>query len=99
VKRNGPKKILVILLIIGICFPITIHARTSAEIAEDIKKQQEALNSTQNSLDQAKKNLEYINSLANNPQGGVAQLENEIKKIEAEINTNKFELELTKKNK
>lgn len=78
---------------------MTIYARTSSEIAEDIKKQQEALNNTQNSLDQAKKNLEYINSLANNPQGGLAQLENEIKKLEAEIETNKYELELTKKNK
>lgn len=97
VNKSSIQKIVVVILLVGIAFPITIYARTSSEIADEIKKQQDALNNTQRNLDQAKQDLANFNNSA--PEGSLAQIENEIKKLEAEISANKYELELNQKNK
>jgi len=85
-----------ILLILS---PISVLARTSAEIAQDITNQQNQLNQTQNQLNQAKTNLDKYTLDLSSVQGGVPAIEAEIKKIEAEIEYNKIQLDLYSQNK
>lgn len=98
-KVEITKKILAIVIILMTITPITIYARSSSEVAEEIRKQQEALANTQKSLEQANKNLAAYNSSLANTQGGLPQIENEIKILEAEIESNKYELDLIKQSK
>ncbi len=93
-------KISIVLIAFSIAFlPLTVLAKSSAEIAQDILNQQNQLNQTQSQLEQAKTNLDKYTQDLSSIGGGVPAIEAEIKKIEAEIEYNKIQLDLYNQNR
>jgi SpoIID/LytB domain protein len=91
--------VLLMVIILGLAQPIITIARTSEDIAREIAEQQQNLQKTQADLNNAQERLsQYSSSLAANLQG-IPFLENEIKKIETEIEINNIELDLIRQNK
>lgn len=88
------KFILVFIVISILVFPVTIFARTSAEIAEEIKRQQSELNKTQSNLAKAQSDLQLFNENLANTKEGLPKVISEIELLEKEIEANKLELEL-----
>jgi len=91
--------IIIFILIIAPIFPLNISARTSVEIAQDIINQQNALNQSRTDLENAQKNLDYYSSSFEGTKTGIPAIEEEIKKLEAELEFNKIQLELYEQNR
>jgi len=97
--HNIVKNLLIFTVIVLITAPISIFARSSSEIAQDINNQQSTLQQTQIQLDQAKANLDKYNQNLSGALSGVPAIEAEIKQIDAELEYNRIQLELYNQNK
>lgn len=103
IKKPILKKIALIIFAatFAVIIPINnfAHARTSAEIAEEIRQQQEQLQNTINSLNQINQNISNYESAIVSTADGLPKVEAEIKKLEAEIEKNKSELSIIEQSK
>lgn len=93
------KKFSILLIVTSVLMPVSLYARSSAEIAEEIRKQQEERDRASQQLKDAESRLASYEAELANSEEGIPKLEAEIRQLEAEIERNKIELDLQKKNK
>lgn len=99
IKRELVQKILLGMVLCLTVFPVSISARSSSEIADDIRRQQEELARTQQNLNQARNNINLYSNAITGTAGSLPDLENQIKQLEAEIEANNYELDLNRQMK
>lgn len=99
IKKKLIEKILLGMVICLTIFPVSIYARSSSEIADEIRRQQEELARTQQNLNQARNNISLYSNAITGTAGSLPDLENQIKQLEAEIEANNYELDLNRQMK
>jgi len=97
--HNTSKRILLGIIIVLFLIPTNVFAKTSAEIAQDIINQKNALTQSENQLATSKANLDKYNNDLSGAQGGIPRIEAEINQLNAELEYNTIQLNLYSQNK
>lgn len=87
---------MILVIISPLC---SVYALTSSEIAEEKRKQEEKLAQTESEISRLNSEISGYTSDLNISSASIFELENEIKKIEAQIEVNRLEIEKAEQNK
>lgn len=98
-KISLSKKLLVVALIALTCMPLIVSGKSSSEIGDEIKKEQDALAQNQKDLEKLQEDIKGFEATAASADGELQKLEAEIRKIDAELQAKKIEVEIAKQNK